>query len=191
MWYLAGLIWIALIVAVVSIYNRKQRRRIAERAEKMAALLRDLKSNPAIGLAKDAAVARPAAAAAGPEFSRKPRLLPHFTALLYYVFRTGLPDHEIFAGLTLADVLDIAPAPAGLQREQILRKLAQQPLDLVVCSKQLEVIAVVITGNAALGPRADDNVFIVECLQTAGIRLLNVDPAALPRHQQIRALIYN
>ena len=196
MWYVVGLIWVALIVGIVATYNRRQRRRNAEQAEKMAALLRDLKSNPnvevaKVGAATDAAAVRPVAAAAGPAFSRKPRLLPQSTALLYYVFRTGLPDHEIFAGHTLADVLDIAAAPAGLQREQTLRKLAQTRLDLVVCSKQLEVVAVVMMRDGAKGLHADDERFFVECLQTAGIRMLSVDPAAPPRHQQVRALIYS
>ena len=48
MWYVVNLIWVALIVGIVSTYNRKHRRRNAERAENMAALLRDLKSNPNI-----------------------------------------------------------------------------------------------------------------------------------------------
>ena len=191
MWYVVGLIWIALVVGIVLTYNRKHRRRTAEHAEKMAALVRDITSNPNIEIVQDAAVARPAVAAGGTEFSRKQRLLPQSTALLYYVFRTGLPDHEIFAGHTLADVLNIAPAVAGPQREEMLHKLAQQRLDLVVCSKQLEVVAVVIAGNAATGPHADNNGFLAQCLQTAGIRLLSVDPAALPRHHQVRALIYS
>ena len=190
MWYVIGLIWIALMAGIVATYNRKHRQRTAERAEKMAALVQDLKSNPDLALNKDAA-APLAAAAAGPAFSRKPRLLPQSTALLYYVFRTGLPDHEIFAGHTLADVLEIAPTLAGPQREQMLRKLAQQRVDLVVCSKQLEVVAVVLTGDAANSTQADNYGFVVQCLQSAGIRLLSVDPAALPRHHEVRALIYS
>lgn len=191
MWYVVGLIWIALIVGIVLTYNRKHRRRTAEHAEKMAALVRDMKSNPNIEIAQDAAVARPAVAAGGPEFSRKQRLLPQSTALLYYVFRTGLPDHEIFAGHTLAEVLDIAPTLAGAQREEMRRKLAQQRLELVVCTKQLEVVAVVLTGNPDHGAHADDKNFTALCLQAAGIRIVSVDPAAPPRHHEVRALVYS
>ena len=191
MWYVIALIWIALMIGIVATYNRKHRQRTTERAEKMAALLQDLKSNPNVQVPKDATAETPAVAAAGPEFSRKPRLLPQSTALLYYVFRTGLPDHEIFAGHTLADVLEIAPTLASPQREQMLRKLAQQRVDLVVCSKQLEVVAVVFMRDAANGPQADDYGFVVQCLQSAGIRLLRVDPAALPRHHEVRALLYS
>jgi hypothetical protein len=190
MWYVIGLIWVALMAGIVYAYNRKQRQRNVERAEKMAALLRDLKSNPIVEPV-NVAGERPATAAAGPEFRRKPRLLPQSTALLYYVFRTGLPDHEIFAGHTLADVLDIAPALAGALREEMRRKLAQQRLDLVVCTKQLEVVAVVVTGNAASDSHADDKSFIAQCLQAAGIRIVSVDPAAPPRHHEVRALVYS
>lgn len=120
----------------------------------------------------------------------KQRLLPQAEALLYYVFRTGLPDHEIFASLTLADVIDVAPALRGYEREQKMRKLAQQRLDLVVCTKQLEIVAAVIVNKAADAAPADHARLAEECLQIAGIRLVRVDPAAPPRHQQVRELVY-
>ena len=101
----------------------------------------------------DIARARAGCRGCSPEFSKKPRLLPQSTALLYYVFRTGLPDHEIFAGLALGDVLDVAPAASGAQREQLLRRLAQQRLELVVCTKQLEVVAAVVVRDSASGAR--------------------------------------
>ena len=119
-------------------------------------------------------------------FTRKPRLLPQSTSLLYYVFRTGLPDHEIFAGVALEDVLDVA-APAS-EREQLLRKLAGQRLELVVCTKQLEVVAAVFAGSRAA--TAEREQFTTQCLQAAGIRVVRVDPAAPPRHQHVHALVY-
>ena len=105
MWYLIVLIWVGLIAGVIWAYSRKQRQREAERAKQYDALLADLKSARA-GTA-GAPVALQAAAAPVAEFLRKQRLLEQPAALLYYVFRTGLPDHEIFAGLTLADVIDM------------------------------------------------------------------------------------
>lgn len=192
MWYLAGLVWIAAMVFIISRYNRKQRKRSSERAVQMEALLADLKANPRAvidALEKPAAPAAVAAAAV-PEFSKKPRLLPQSSALLYYVFRTGLPDHEIFAGLALTDVVEIAPTSITPQREQIERKLVQQRLDLVVCNKQLEVVAAVLVRNSAPGPQAEGEQFATRALQAANIRVLSIDPAAPPRHQQVHALIY-
>ena len=191
MWYLIGLIWIAAIVGIVAAYNRKQRQRGAERGAQMAALLKDLKANPRAVVNAIDKPAAPVVAPASAEFSKKQRLLPQPIALLYYVFRTGLPDHEIFAGLGLSDVLDATPALSGASREQMQRKLAQQRLALVVCTKQLEVVAAVLVRNPAQGPPAQDEQFATRCLQAAGIRVLSVDPAAPPRHHQVHALIYD
>jgi hypothetical protein len=195
MWYVIGLIWVALLAGVIWTYNRKQRERGAERAKQLAVLLSDLKANPnpvAVIAGGAAAPAAPVLAAPAPVtgLSKKQRLLPPAGALLYYVFRTGLPDHEIFAGLTLADVIDIAPVTRGYEREQMARKLAQQRLDLVVCTKQLDVIAAVIINNAADATQAGNSRFAEDCLRTAGIRLVRIDPAAPPRHQHVRELVY-
>lgn len=185
MWYVIGLIWIVVMVGIISTYTRKQRRRASERAQHMEKMLAELKANPR---APADAAAAPTAAVPVPQFSRKPRLLPQPVALLYYVFRAGLPDHEIFAGVALDEVLDIAvPGPAG-PREQLLRKLAQQRrLDLVICTRQLEVVAAVVLS----GPAADDGgQFVTQCLQSAGVRVVRVDPVAPPRHHQVHALVY-
>lgn len=192
MWYVAGVVWIAAMIFIISRYNRKQRKRSAERAVQMEALLADLKANPRAVLdAMERPAAAPAvAAAAVPEFSKKPRLLPQSAALLYYVFRTGLPDHEIFAGLALGDVLDAAPGLTGAPREEMERKLMQQRLDLVVCNKQLEVVAAVLVRKVAPGTQAEGEKFATRCLQAANIRVLSIDPAAPPRHHQVHALIY-
>ena len=186
MWFLVGLAWIALIVGVIVMYNRKQRQRNAGREEKLAALMAELKSSPVAANTQPAvapAVAVPGAARA--EFRKKERLLPQPTALLYYVFRTGLPDHEIFTGLTVADVLDTDPATLASGKAG---KLMAQRLDLVVCTKQLEVVAgVVIGGGEVIGGGAD---YVGECLRGAGIRIVRVDPKAAPRHHQVRELVY-
>jgi hypothetical protein len=189
MWYVIGLIWIVLIVGIISVYNRRQRQGNAGRAEKMAALLADLKSSSAAGMSTSRATAAPVAPAVGGGFRKKPRLLPSSTALLYYVFRTGLPDHEIFTGLTVADVLDAGPASSMTEPEQ-LRKLLAQRLDLVVCTKQLEVVAGVVIGAGADGVSGSGVDFIANSLQAAGIRMVRIDPAAAPRHHQVRGLVY-
>ena len=186
MWYVIGLIWIALIVGLVAVYNRRQRQRNAAGAEKMAELLADVKPAPAAGMSTRVAAVAPVAPAAGAEFRKKQRLLPQSTALLYYVFRTGLPDHEIFTGLALADVVDAGPASAMTGPEQLSKLLARR-LDLVVCTKQLEVVAGVVIGGGAGGLNDDA---VAHALRAAGIRMVRIDPAAAPRHHQVRELVY-
>ena len=187
MWYLVGLIWIAAMAWIVAAYTRKQRQRTAGRALEMEKLVAELKANPR-RMDADDTVLKPADSAPAPvaAFTRKPRLLSHNAALLYYVFRTGLPDHEIFAGMALEDVLDVT-APAD-EREQQLRRIAGQRLDLVVCTKQLEVVAAVIVSAAAAPAEREQSA--TQCLQAAGIRVVRVDPAAPPRHQNVHALVY-
>ena len=189
MWYLVGLIWIAAMVWIIAAYNRKQRRRASERALQMERLVTELKANPR-RMDADDTVLKPAVSTPAPvtAFTRKPRLLPQSAALLYYVFRTGLPDHEIFAGVALEDVLDVAAPAQASEREQLLRKLAGQRLDLVVCTKQLEVVAAVFAGSS--NATAEREQFMSHCLQAAGIRVVRVDPAAPPRRQHGHALVY-
>jgi hypothetical protein len=156
----------------------------------MEKMLLELKANPRAWVDADT-VAAPAAAVPVPQFSRKPKLLPSPVALLYYVFRTGLPDHEIFAGVALEEVLDIAAPAQAEPREQLLRKVTQQRrLDLVVCNKQLEVVAAVIVAAPVTGAADGTEQFASQCLQSAGVRVVRVDPAAPPRHHQVRALVY-
>ena len=187
MLYVIGLAWIAVMIAMVHTYNRKQRERGAERAQQMAALLAELKANPKAAVNMSGGMTVPVAA--HPEFIRKPRLLPPAMTLLYYVLRTGIPDHEIFSGVALSDVVDVGAAPGGVQREPLLRKLAQQRLDFVVCNKQFEVVAVVVV-KQALALHADDVHFAGQCLTAAGVRVVSVNPAAPPHHTEVYALIY-
>jgi hypothetical protein len=190
MWYVIALAWIAVTVGVIMAYTRKQRRRSAERSRQMDSLLADLKANPRAALEAIKSAAAPAAAAATPQFSLKPRLLPQATAMLYYVFRTGLRDHEVFAGMALGDVLDLAPGTGGAQRDQLRQKLDRQRLDLVICTKQFEVVAVVVVQNAARGAQDEGVQVAARCLEAAGVRVVKVDPAAPPRHHQVNALVY-
>ena len=197
MWYVIGLIWLALIVGIFWAYRKKREKYAGARAQQLDALFSELKLNPNLAAGEKIGVAAPLAAAhpnpsAGPEFGKKQRLLQQVEALVYYVFRAGLPDHEIFAHLTLADLVDIEPTLNGYEREQKARRLAQHRLDMVICTKQLEVVAVVVVSKGADPDTAPaGNVrFVEDCLRTAGIRLVRIDPATPPKHHQVRDLVY-
>jgi len=192
MWYLMGLILVsgAIGAFVVGAHRGKQRVRDAERELQVAALLAKLKPGTSETLTAVPVQARSVAVSehAAPVFIRKQRLLPQRQALLYLVFRAGLPDHEIFARVRLAEVLDISPAVPPIEREQKVRKLAQRRLDLVICNKALEVVAVVLLDAGGTG--SDATRFTAQCLEAAAIRLVTIDPVKLPRHGQVRALVY-
>src|SRR3954467_13398906 len=107
MLFLISLVAAALIAGIFYSFQKKLNKRTAERAREFEGLLSELKRNPnaaaSIPPVRSAPVAPAAAVALVPGLIKKPRMLPQSGALLYLVFRTGLPDHEIFANLTLAD----------------------------------------------------------------------------------------
>jgi hypothetical protein len=193
-WYfLVFLVLAAVIAGLIWAYRKKKEKRDAERAKQFDAMLAELKLNPqlaagmAAGISASPAVAPQVVVSPVLDYSKKERLLSQRGALLYFVFKAGLPDHEIFANLTLADLIDIGPAMRGFEREQHMRKLVLQRFDLVVCTKRLEVIAAVLIDDSSMAGQIK---FAQDCLQRAGVRMVRIDPAVPPRHQQIRELIY-
>lgn len=141
--------------------------------------------SPASDAPESSALAKtPPAATAGPPAAAQ-RFLGRAESLLYYLLKSGLPDFEIFAGVSLARVV----GAAGEGREQQLRRLAQYQLDFVVCDTNMQVVAVVEVESAAGADAAGDRRFKSDLLKQAGIRLIRINPVALPQREQIRTLI--
>jgi hypothetical protein len=145
-------------------------------------------SSPAAAPASEssAAVEAPAATAPPPPAATQ-CFLGQAESLFYYLLKAGLPGFEVFAGVSLARVVG-APGE-GQDREQQLRRLYQYQLDFVICDKSMRVVAVVDVESAAGAETAGDQRFKSDILRQAGIRVVRVNPAALPRREQIRALI--
>ena len=189
-WYIVAAIWLAVMAGIFYNYTRNQRRRATSRAQDMEKFLVEARTAAQAKAAEPALEAAALPVAAVPSLARKSRLLAQHDALLYYVFRTGLPDHEVFAGTPLGDVMEISPSGDAAHIEQLGRKLAQHRLDFVVCTRQFEVVAaVVMTSNPTAGS-GEGAKFVEQCLRAAGVRLLRIDPAAPPRHHQVQALVY-
>jgi hypothetical protein len=121
----------------------------------------------------------PAAVAAPPA---RGRFLGQRETLLYRLLKAGIPDHEIFANVALASV-------AGGRNEQETRRLAQYRLDFVVCDKGMRVVAAVEFEPAGGAQAIGDQHFKVDCLKAAGINLVRINPAALPRRDEVRGLV--
>ncbi len=132
-------------------------------------------------------LAVPAPAKAPTAVPARERFLGRAETLLYYLLKTGLPGYEVFANVSLAAV--ISASGSGHEREQQLRRLAQYRLDFVVCDKSMRIIAVVEVDSAVAALGAGEQQFKADCLKRAGIRLVRVNPAALPKREQIRALV--
>ena len=138
-------------------------------------------SASSVSLAAPALVKAPAAAPA------RERFMGQAETLLYYLLKTGLPGYEVFANVTLASVIGVSGG--GHEREQQLRRLAQYRLDFVVCDKAMRIIAAVDVDSAAAAMGAREEQFKADCLKGAGVRLVRVKRAALPKRDQIPALV--
>jgi hypothetical protein len=99
--------------------------------------------------------------------------------LAFLVLKAGLPDHHVFAHTRVSDLMDGPTVPA----------LANLPIDLVVCSKDLVIVAAVDlnTGQQAetLLEREKE-----QRLRAAGIRYLRFAPGAFPKPAEVRKLVY-
>ena len=193
LWYLLALALVGIIVYAIWNYRRGTTARKAAssaRFEKMfkgeAQLAPGLQppfSNP--GDASKQATAAPATSGAPPAVVE--RFLGKAESLLYYLLKAGLPDAEIFAGVSLARV--VGASGEGRDREQQVRRLGQYQLDFVVCDKSMKILAVVELESAVGGAEVGDQRFKSDVLKQAGIRHVRVNPAVLPRREQVAALI--
>lgn len=123
-------------------------------------------------------------------YAVRKRVLSAPQTLLYYLLRTGLPDHVVLARVTLASLLDAAPGLAGFAREEQIRRLAALTVDFVVVDKNMQPVAVielaaVDAGGAAQADRASAR----SRLAAAGVRYIELEPTALPRKDALRALV--
>lgn len=197
-WFLVLLAAAAVIAYSIWNFRKKAAAREAASRQRYERLLRaqtPANPRPATAPAPVPVPASPApasapAAAATPTAAAPPsreRFLGQPETLLYYLLKTGLPDHEIFANVPLASVIGF-PAN-GNEREQQLRRLAPYQLDFVVCDKNMRIIAAVDVEAGGAADAAGVQQFKADSLKQAGIRLVRVSPAAMPRRDQVRALI--
>jgi hypothetical protein len=110
--------------------------------------------------------------------ARKSYLTPH-TKLCYLILKAALPDHHVFCNARLVDALELH---AG-------HPLANARIDIVVCNKELGLVAVIDISNQGerdTQPEREKT----ERLQSAGIRYLRFTPSAIPKPAEIRDLIY-
>jgi hypothetical protein len=128
---------------------------------------------PATQPAPPAPAAVPTAAKARAAFLSGP------SKLGFLVFKAGLPDHHVFANTRLSDLLDGLAVPA----------LANLRVDLVVCNKELAIVAAVDLPNGAQVDTPTEREK-EQRLRGAGIRYLRLAPGKFPKPAEVRRLIY-
>jgi hypothetical protein len=147
----------------------------------IAAYQRDKLTNAAVQPQPATAHASAPVAAAAPSAAWKPRasFLATPSKLAFLVLKAGLPDHHVFANTRLADLIE-APNAAPL---------ANLRVDLVVCSKELAIVAAIdVASNAGMEESSQGDK--AKCLHAAGIRYLRFSTNAFPKPAEVRKLVY-
>jgi hypothetical protein len=101
------------------------------------------------------------------------------TKLAFLVLKAGLPDHHVFAHTRMTDLIDALTVPA----------LANLRIDLVVCTKELTIVAAVDLPNGAPTDTLIESEK-AQRLSTAGIRYVRLEPGKFPKPAEVRGLIY-
>jgi hypothetical protein len=159
--------------------KKEEGARSAELEEFIAAYRRDKASGQ---VQPNGAPAQPAAvpvASTAAAVKARAAFLSGPAKLAFLVLKTGLPDHHVFANTRVSDLVEGTTLPA----------LANLPIDLLVCSKDLAIVAAVDlnsgTQSDALLAREKE-----QRLRGAGIRYLRFAPGAFPKPAEVRGLIY-
>jgi Protein of unknown function (DUF2726) len=121
-------------------------------------------------------------------YVRRDRVLSPPQTLLYYLLRSGMPDHVVFAQLTLASVLDTAPGVADHARAEMARRLADHQFDFIITDKRMRPVVVIkltSASDAAQHLLSSTQRWLTE----AGVRYVELDSAALPRKEAIRSAV--
>ena len=191
-WYLLLLLVLApagVIFYLVWDHRRKAADRIAASATRLHAIL-SAPTEPTLARAAEETVLQTGGMpAASPTLSyeARERLLTPPQALLYYLLKTGLPDHLIFAQVALPAVLEPSHALSGFARDEQLRRLSAHALDFVVCDRSMRPVAVVELARRDPQPEAGPS--RKSWLLASGLRYLELAPDTLPRKEAMRTLV--
>jgi hypothetical protein len=172
-------------------YRRRTAQRDAATAERLQDVIGVAAQAPraARGLAGDARGALAEEKDTGPivSYVKRDRLLTAPQTLLYYLLKNELPDHLVFAQMTLASVLETAPGVAEHARAEMTRRLRDHKVDFVISDKRMHPVTVLKLNTPAEGARNELS-SAQRWLAEAGVRYVEIDARALPRKDAIRTI---
>ncbi len=190
-WYLLVLAPFIAVPLLWWNYRRKIRQRESASGARWARLVNTAKAEPAGRLdALPAATPAGAGVAGAPRYTRRARALDPTETVVYYLLKNALPDHEVMPHVGLASLLEVPPEIVGSEREQRLRVLAQHQVDFVICNKAMQpVVAIDVLAHEAPAALTSAPDFKTQCLAHTGIRHLRLARTALPKRDDVRALV--
>jgi hypothetical protein len=184
-----ALLPIAAVAYIVWDHKRKVAQREAASAGRMEELL-GIAQHAARGqqIEPSLAPAAPVEPAPSAPFVLRERLLSPPQTLLYYLLKTGLPEYLIVAQVPVASLLDPAAHLAAYAREEQARMFARHIVDFVILDKSTRPLTVVTLASAGDSISAAATQ-MKTWMSAVGLRYLELDPAALPRKEAVRALV--
>ena len=195
--------WLLLLAPVVVIaafvwnYRRQAAAREAASAERMKAFLEQTRASPSARPA-DRQLTTPAArpAAVARRVQPQPQIAAGFTAharllnaeqtALYHLLKGALPEHAVFARVSLAACLQPAEHVTGFAREAQRRQLADATVDFLVCDSTMKPVAAICLNGAG---GAGAHPFAQSCVAETELRFMVIDARALPKPDDIRAQV--
>jgi hypothetical protein len=194
-------IWLGVLLVVVIVavfvwnYWRQTAAREAASAERMKAFLEQARAtaaaNPAAVEATAGALGTAPAQGTKPPlplvsgFKARAQLLSNEQRALYALLKNGLPDHEIFAQVSLAAFIQPADNLTGFAREAQERRLTDAVVDFLVCDSAMKAVAAVQCGTRS-GKAAETAAFAAACVLSTGIRWVEIVPQALPPVEAVK-----
>lgn len=180
LWYL--LLLAPFIVGAVLWLNYRRKHAARER-ESMQRWQKVVAAKPVAAEAAGVAKADEAQPRRAAMVELRPRLLEPADALFYRLLASGLPDHDVFAGVSADRVLVTGAAASALEREARQRAWSRLIIDFLVCDKSLQPrVAVLLDADAG-------QMALLEVLRGSGLRCVTVARGSLPKRQEIRAVI--
>jgi len=104
-----------------------------------------------------------------------PLLSPDERHFLEAVRRALAPEFEVFAKVSLANVVRPSPASSALLRDKALQRLRKEHADFVVCRPDNAQVVGVIDLDSDETGRHEDRAFFDAALDAAGLPLLHVE----------------
>ena len=184
-----ALLPIAAIAYIVWDHKRKVASREAASSGRMEELLVVAQHGPRADPIEPRLGQAPAdAAPPPPTFVLRERLMSAPQTLLYYLLKTGLPDYLVLAQVPVGSLLDPAPTLAAYAREEQARMFARHIVDFAILDRSTRPLAVVNLADAGDASRAVSTQ-MKTWMSAAGVRYVELDSAALPRKEAVRALV--
>lgn len=125
-------------------------------------------------------------------YEAKERLLSKHENLMRNILKAGLPGHEIFANVRLADIVRVQRKHRGNKNIWLYRNIAQYHVDFIVCDKETNIIAAIElddpSHDTSDGERRDTKKD--ECMSAVGIKLIRIRVENMPKHTEIRNMVY-